>query len=85
MNPHDHEGKPGRVYDPQSDFWTEEAPAPSSVGACLACVDDGRLVIFQETGSVVARANDGSWLPYAHVEPQRRWGYKSVSGSVLLG
>ena len=79
-------GKPVFVYDPQSNTWTEEAPAPSALSrARFACVHDGRLVVYQENGTVVARATDGSWFPYAHVEPQRSWSYKSVSGSVLLG
>jgi hypothetical protein len=70
-------------YDPQANTWTKEA-TPSSE-ARLVCVHDGRLVVFQEDGTVVARATDGSWFPHAHVEPQRRWNYKSDSHSVLLG
>ena len=75
--------KPVLVYDPQSNTWTNEA-TPSSE-ARLVCVHDGRLVVFQEDGTVVARATDGSWFPHAHVEPQRRWNYKYDSHSVLLG
>ena len=71
------------VYDSQSNTWTKEA-TPSSK-ARLVCAHDGRLVVFQEDGTVVARATDGSWFPHAHVEPQRRWNYKSDSHSVLLG
>ena len=86
MNAHDHHGMPAPVlvYDPQSDTWTEQA-LPPSLTARLACVHDGRLVMFQEDGTVDARGTDGYWFPYTHVEPQRRWNYKSVSGSVLLG
>jgi hypothetical protein len=86
MNAHDHHGMPAPVlvYDPQSDTWTEQA-LPPSLAARLACVHDGRLVMFQEDGTVDARGTDGYWFPYTHVEPQSRWNYKSVSGSVLLG
>ena len=72
------------VYDPQANTWTEQA-LPPSLAARLACVHDGRLVMFQEDGTVDARGTDGYWFPYTHVEPQSRWNYKSVSGSVLLG
>ena len=79
-------GKPVFVYDPQSNTWTEEAPAPSALSrARFACVHDGRLIVYQENGTVIERATDGLWFPIAHVEPQRSWSYKSVSGSVLLG
>ena len=78
--------KPVLVYDPQSNTWTEEAPAPSALSrARFACVHDGRLIVYQENGTVIERATDGLWFPIAHVEPQRSWSYKSVSGSVLLG
>ena len=72
------------VYDPQANTWTEEAPMPS-LTTRLKCVHDGRLIVYQENGTVITRANDGSWFPYARTEPQTRWIYKSVSGSVLLG
>ena len=72
-----------RVYDPQANTWTKEAmPSPK---ARLVCSHDGRLIVYQENGTVIARANDGSWFPYARTEPQTRWFYKSVSGSVILG
>ena len=71
------------VYDPQANTWTkEETP---SIKARVVCVHDGRLVVFQEDGTVVARATDGSWFPIAHVERQKRIPYRSVSRSVLLG
>ena len=77
--------KPVLVYDPQADTWTEEAPAPSALSrARFACVHDGRLIVYQENGTVIERATDGLWFPIAHVEPQRSWSYKSVFGSVLL-
>ena len=86
MNVHDHEGSlaPVLVYDPQANTWTEEAPPPSSQ-ARFACVHDGRLVVFQEDGTVVARATDGSWFPIAEGERQKRSVYRSFSRSVLLG
>jgi hypothetical protein len=86
MSPLARDGNPVLVYDPQSDFWTEEAPVPL-LPTRLECVHDGRLIVYQENGTVIARATDGSWrwFPYARTEPQRRWFYKSVSGSVLLG
>ena len=71
------------VYDPQANTWTkEETP---SIKARVVCVHDGRLVAFQEDGTVVARATDGSWFPIAHVERQERSPYRSFSRSVLLG
>ena len=84
MPPYDRDGKPVLVYDPQSNTWTEKAPMPS-LPTRLKCVHDGRLIVYQENGTVIARANDGSWFPYTRTEPQTRWIYKSVSGSVLLG
>ena len=70
-------------YDPQSNTWTEE-PA-LSFRYRLACVHDGRLIVYQENGTVLARATDGSWFPYADAEPGTRTGYRFVSESVLLG
>ncbi|CAH0368993.1 unnamed protein product [Pelagomonas calceolata] len=76
-------GSPILVYDPQANTWTEEAPRSFTIR--LACVHDGRLIVYRENSIVIARANDGSWFPYAHVEPQRHWSYTSVSRSILLG
>ena len=84
MSPLDRDGNPVLVYDPQANTWTEEAPMPL-LPTRLECVHDGRLIVYQENGTVIARATDGSWFPYARTEPQRRWFYISVSGSVLLG
>lgn len=72
-----------RVYDPQSNTWTKEAmPSPR---ARLVCSHDGRLIVYQENGTVLARATDGTWFPYAHVEPERYWVYRAFTSSVLLG
>ena len=85
MSVYSRDGKPVLVYDPQANTWTEEAPPPSSQ-ARFACVHDGRLVVFQEDGTVVARATDGSWSLCADGgEPQESSLKRSVNESVLLG
>ena len=50
----------------------------AAMAAALKATERGARV------TVIERATDGLWFPIAHVEPQRSWSYKSVSGSVLL-
>ena len=70
-------------YDPKSNTWTKEATPSMQVH--VVSVHDGRLVVFKEDGTVVARATDGSWFPIAEGERQKRSVYRSFSRSVLLG
>ena len=71
-------------YDPKSNTWTKEATPSMQVH--VVSVHDGRLVVFQEDGTVVARATDGSWSLCADGgEPQESSLKRSVNESVLLG
>ena len=70
-------------YDPKSNTWTKEATPSMQVH--VVSVHDGRLVVFKEDGTVVARATDGSWFPIAEGKRQKRSVYRSFSRSVLLG
>ena len=64
MNVDHRDGKPVLVYDPQANTWTERGDCRPRLQARLASrVHDGRLVVFKEDGTVVARATDGSVPP----------------------